>query len=130
MKNEEDIRRVAADIVVLDLTATEEEISHTTCDTAAPSVVRQHCSNYDQNYGCLRYDFCLMAYGRTCEYFDESVVGSLSRQRAKKYAPKKIKGKRYCKDCGAPVGKRKQYCNQCATIRKKKQTKKSRKGNK
>jgi hypothetical protein len=88
-------------------------------DNAAPMEVRVNCANYDNEYGCLTNMRCCMADDKACDYYEESVVPTLDKERIKKYkkrvGKKRIKGEkgiRYC-ECGNPLPKGKHFCEKC-----------------
>lgn len=124
-RNEDDMNRIRDDQDVLrePLPFTIKEF-----DNRAPVDVRRNCANYDTKYGCLIGKECTMSGDNPhCEYFESAVLGMLNRKKVKKYSNNLPKKQRYCKECGAPVGKGKSYCPDCLSDKKRRKQKQKKK---
>jgi len=107
--------------------------------TPLRAFVRGECANTQPDDGCLfRADGCLVVRGRRCRYFEASVLPLLTRcasARCLKLYPDAVGGylklhpelngtlvsepTRSCPSCGAPLRKRRRYCDACSRVRDK-----------
>jgi len=105
---------------------------------------REHCANWDPGQGeCVSTPYegpCLLAQGKQCEYFEKAAfpicdpsyryateIGKYDKLSALylDISPNMAQRKttaRFC-ECGAPLKKRRQYCDKCRIQRQKNATK-------